>query len=211
MTTVQTLPPMLIADHPALDFLNSVGAPFGEEIEWLATGECLLDWLAASGLMAQDQADKCRKNFARTDLDTVARQAIALREWFRTFLIRQSEFNEWSLDDDDFNRINGFLGKAVHVFRLHPASPGDDERKNRPELSGSFAFDSPEDLLALLALNIAEFVSVARLNDTRNCAGETCTMWFVDLTKNKKRRWCDMKICGNRAKAAAFRERQVKT
>jgi len=210
MTTENPLPPMLIADHPALDFLNSIGAPFDEQIEWLASGERLIDWLTASGLMALDQAHKCRKNFARTDLDTVARQAIELREWFRSFLIRQSEFNDWTLEENDFNRINGFLGNANHVFRLHPAATGEDGSKSRPELSDFFAFDDPRDLLALLALKIAEFVSTASLNDTRNCAGETCTMWFVDLTKNKKRRWCDMKICGNRAKAAAFRERKAK-
>ncbi|HET9298644.1 MAG TPA: ABATE domain-containing protein [Candidatus Polarisedimenticolaceae bacterium] len=35
----------------------------------------------------------------------------------------------------------------------------------------------------------------------RECALETCSWLFLDHSKNQKRRWCDMKICGNRSKA----------
>ena len=35
-----------------------------------------------------------------------------------------------------------------------------------------------------------------------------CGWWFVDDTKNRSRRWCDMKICGNREKMRRFRKRQ---
>ncbi|MEL6323421.1 MAG: CGNR zinc finger domain-containing protein, partial [Pseudomonadota bacterium] len=36
--------------------------------------------------------------------------------------------------------------------------------------------------------------------------GPTCTLYFHDVSKNHKRRWCSMDICGNRAKAAAHRK-----
>jgi predicted RNA-binding Zn ribbon-like protein len=36
------------------------------------------------------------------------------------------------------------------------------------------------------------------------CASDTCRWLFLDTSKNRTRRWCDMKICGNRAKARRY-------
>ena len=44
-----------------------------------------------------------------------------------------------------------------------------------------------------------------RISRVRSCAADTCGWWFVDDTKNRSRRWCDMKICGNREKIKRFR------
>ena len=53
---------------------------------------------------------------------------------------------------------------------------------------------------------------VARLLEdianVRQCASETCSWLFLDKTKNHRRRWCDMKSCGNRAKARRYYQRQ---
>jgi predicted RNA-binding Zn ribbon-like protein len=37
------------------------------------------------------------------------------------------------------------------------------------------------------------------------CAAEGCGWIFLDLSKNGTRRWCSMKLCGNRVKAARFK------
>jgi predicted RNA-binding Zn ribbon-like protein len=39
------------------------------------------------------------------------------------------------------------------------------------------------------------------------CRGEDCRWVYLDGSRNNSRRWCDMAACGNRAKSAAFRER----
>jgi predicted RNA-binding Zn ribbon-like protein len=44
-----------------------------------------------------------------------------------------------------------------------------------------------------------------RLAKVRACAASDCGWWFVDDTKNRSRRWCDMKLCGNREKLRRFR------
>jgi predicted RNA-binding Zn ribbon-like protein len=44
-----------------------------------------------------------------------------------------------------------------------------------------------------------------RLARIRACAAGDCGWWFVDDTKNRSRRWCDMTLCGNRAKLRRFR------
>ena len=42
----------------------------------------------------------------------------------------------------------------------------------------------------------------------RRCGDPRCSRVFFDATRNGRRRWCDMATCGNRAKAARFRERE---
>jgi predicted RNA-binding Zn ribbon-like protein len=43
------------------------------------------------------------------------------------------------------------------------------------------------------------------------CRGDDCRWVFVDASRNTSRRWCDMANCGNRAKAATFRDRHRNT
>ncbi|HEV2391667.1 MAG TPA: CGNR zinc finger domain-containing protein [Verrucomicrobiae bacterium] len=43
----------------------------------------------------------------------------------------------------------------------------------------------------------------------RLCQGDTCGWLFVDSSKNHSRRWCDMRDCGNRAKARRHRAKSV--
>jgi predicted RNA-binding Zn ribbon-like protein len=47
-----------------------------------------------------------------------------------------------------------------------------------------------------------------RLSKVRACAASDCGWWFVDDTKNRSRRWCDMTLCGNREKLRRFRAKR---
>ena len=40
------------------------------------------------------------------------------------------------------------------------------------------------------------------------CREHSCEWAFYDATRNRSRTWCDMQVCGNRAKARAYRHRQ---
>lgn len=46
----------------------------------------------------------------------------------------------------------------------------------------------------------AELLTSDQRSLIRECEGEDCTWLFLDHSKNRTRRWCDMDICGNRAK-----------
>ena len=39
------------------------------------------------------------------------------------------------------------------------------------------------------------------------CAADTCRWAFYDHSRNRSRQWCDMAVCGNRAKARSYRQR----
>ena len=43
------------------------------------------------------------------------------------------------------------------------------------------------------------------------CPWHTCHWAFYDNTKNASGVWCTMEVCGNRAKAKAYRERQARS
>jgi predicted RNA-binding Zn ribbon-like protein len=65
-----------------------------------------------------------------------------------------------------------------------------------------------EELLALIAAQIALLISHEDSQLVRRCAGASCTLRFLDRTKAHRRVFCSAAACGNRAKVAAFRNRQ---
>jgi predicted RNA-binding Zn ribbon-like protein len=42
------------------------------------------------------------------------------------------------------------------------------------------------------------------------CPADSCHWAFYDFSRNRSRTWCQMGVCGNRAKARAYRARQPK-
>ncbi len=64
---------------------------------------------------------------------------------------------------------------------------------------GSPALDQ---VLWPVSWSAAELLTHGPLDRIRECPGQgNCGWLFLDLTKNASRRWCDMRVCGNRAKA----------
>jgi predicted RNA-binding Zn ribbon-like protein len=64
------------------------------------------------------------------------------------------------------------------------------------------------DLLALVTQQVAQLLGMEDPTLIKRCAGAGCVLWFVDRTKAHRRVFCSTTACGNRAKVAAFRERQ---
>jgi predicted RNA-binding Zn ribbon-like protein len=55
-----------------------------------------------------------------------------------------------------------------------------------------------------------DLLTSSELDRVRGCAARTCEWLFIDTTKNRTRRWCDMAVCGNREKVRRFRERSAR-
>ena len=66
---------------------------------------------------------------------------------------------------------------------------------------------APASLLLAIAQAMAELVCEADFAHIKTCEGAACTLVFLDKTRDHRRRWCSMAVCGNRAKQAAHRER----
>ncbi len=57
-----------------------------------------------------------------------------------------------------------------------------------------------EAILGPVTLSALTLLTQADLSRIKQCAGDHCGWLFFDTTKNKSRRWCEMQVCGNRAK-----------
>jgi predicted RNA-binding Zn ribbon-like protein len=54
----------------------------------------------------------------------------------------------------------------------------------------------------------AEILVSDELKKIKTCADSACGWLFIDVSRNQSRRWCDMKDCGNRAKATRFYQKK---
>ncbi len=58
-------------------------------------------------------------------------------------------------------------------------------------------------ILSLIAISALSILSDTREMDrVKTCPGIDCGWKFMDETKNARRKWCSMELCGNRAKAS---------
>jgi len=74
-------------------------------------------------------------------------------------------------------------------------------------LTADAAADDLASPLAPVIKSAIELLTSPDLDRLRICAADTCAWLFLDTTKNRTRRWCDMKVCGNREKMRRFRAR----
>ncbi|MBY0613062.1 MAG: CGNR zinc finger domain-containing protein [Beijerinckiaceae bacterium] len=65
-----------------------------------------------------------------------------------------------------------------------------------------------EVILGPITLSALTLLTRSDLSRIKMCQGEHCGWLFFDVTKNKSRRWCEMEVCGNRAKQKRHQSRQ---
>lgn len=64
-------------------------------------------------------------------------------------------------------------------------------------------------MAAHFAMGLAELVVAGESERFRTCASPACRAVFVDLSRNRSRRYCDSRTCGNRIHVAAYRARRA--
>jgi predicted RNA-binding Zn ribbon-like protein len=64
-----------------------------------------------------------------------------------------------------------------------------------------------EAILGPIVLSALSLLTGSDLSRIKRCPGDHCGWLFFDATKNKRRRWCEMEVCGNRAKQKRRRRR----
>ena len=192
-------PPMLIGEHPALDFLNSCFTPHGEPIDLIGTGPALLNWLKESAV-APD-ARVCAEGLLARQLEAAAANARALREWFRPVLARWSTEGARGVRQADLDKLNTYLAQVE--LRQHLCRHDDSF-----ELRAARLADNPAVITADLAQACADLLVSLQPGQVRKCENPACTLWFADTKRGPKRRWCSMAACGNRMKVAAHRARR---
>ena len=194
-----------------MDFLNSVAAPWGSEIEWLSDGRDFLAWLEHAGVVPAAVSMRFRDQAVSGELEAIAAQARELREWFRAFVREHAGEPLQPSVVVDLEPINGLLARddtycQIEALSLSEQNGDPDEPVLRWRQERRW--HSPDALLLPLAEAMGDLICQADFTRVKHCEGPTCTLWFHDVSKNHTRRWCSMAVCGNRVKAAAHRAKQ---
>lgn len=191
----------LVGGRPSLDFINTEGGERNGPPERLADYGDLVRWCAYAGVIDEKEALRLlREAGARpAEARRVHARAIELREaLFRLFAgLREGD----DPSPADLAVLDREVGRALAHRRLLPAS-------------GRFAWrfvDVEERLDRIvwpLVEDAADLLSSELLERVKGCGGPDCTWLFLDESRNKSRRWCEMSECGNRAKQRRYQRRQ---
>ncbi|MFA5952313.1 MAG: ABATE domain-containing protein [Hyphomicrobium sp.] len=192
-----------IGDHVALDFLNTVVAPRGEAVEWISNGTDLLDWLIGAGALDAAESRQLTSLWSTARIDRTAAEAVELREWFRSVVARIDHETGAVVSRDTIKRLNALLLRDAAYSHISATDP-----EGHREIVLQRHWSDPGQLLVPIAAAMADLICHGEWQLIRRCENPACTIWFYDRTKGHRRRWCSQTMCGNRAKVAAFRERQ---
>lgn len=180
--------PLFLADHGALDFLNTVAQAEGQPRDFWQSDDDVKGWLMQAGLLAA-------QNNPQFTPGALLNEARKLREIIRA-LVAQKKAGE-AVNPAALNR---YLAAASSYQQL-VAGEGGELRMAR-----IYANQTPAQLLAPVAELAASLLAEPHFGLVRKCEHPECTLWFYDRTKSHRRRWCSMALCGNRAKVARFRQ-----
>jgi predicted RNA-binding Zn ribbon-like protein len=165
-------------------FINTADISPGED--QLSDLGALRTWLRQHGLIG------AREDLGQGDLE----RALAVREGLRQLL---EERASGALEATALRSLNALLAGAVARVAF--------DRDGTPALQPAAATPFERALAELLAIieRAAGDGSWARL---KVCADHGCRWAFYDRSKNRSRSWCNMAVCGNRAKARDYRRRR---
>jgi predicted RNA-binding Zn ribbon-like protein len=163
-----------------------------------------LRWLEQAKLVPANALEELKARAMPGELDKVADQARALREWFRRFVGKHKGRPLSPKALQELAPLNGLLERDEAFSQISRHHHGDDERL---ELRMTRRWRSPESLLLPIGEALARFACEEDFTAVKACEGHGCTLVFADRTRRRARRWCSMAICGNRAKQAAHRDR----
>ena len=183
------------------DFANTVDGRHAlkQRVDNLTGYTTLASWARQSGVasarkaseltrVAQEQSDAAERVF---------RKAVELREiTYRAFSAiaggrRPSEQDLLLLGSyaqEAFSHMHLIAGDSGFEWSL-------DQRSS----------DSLMTLLWPIAKSAVDMLVSGDLAKVRECAADNCGWLFMDRSRNQSRRWCDMKICGNREKVRRHR------
>ena len=184
----------LIADDLALDFANTEsGRGYSSHQDHLREAANVVDWLRHAKALPAEGADWLAKRVSgRPDLasDLLAR-AVELRA---------------AIHDAGAALGRGAgppQGALTRLSALHAQFVATAELAAGPSACRwrwSVRATPVEAALGPIALAAVRLFTEGDFSRIRECGGHACGWLFYDTSKNNRRRWCEMEVCGNRAK-----------
>lgn len=205
---MRDIPP--VPDHPielaggalALDFANTVGGthvhPTHDHLRGYGD---IVDFAALAGGLKPNVAERLIRRAAREPVRAAAvyELGISLREavWAVFSALASGEAPR----DADLALIGDAAAAGAARSRLLYdrngvgwSLPSDGDELERP--------------LWEIGRSAADLLTSSERDRVKQCASTTCEWVFLDRSRNRSRRWCDMSDCGNRAKARRFQAKR---
>ena len=190
----------LVGGLLALDFCNTAsGRGSDGAIEHLLTPGNLIDWCRHAGLLDDPAEAHLRARCAEAGFGrALLRRAITLRD--AIYRVDAALAAQHRPDQGDLDTLAAEHAASLGVGRL-TLTGNAFHWTWRVEVAPEAALLGP---IASSALALVTQADRARL---KQCAGHHCGWLFLDRTKSNNRRWCEMEVCGNRAKQKRRRGR----
>jgi len=200
-----TMPPRhtLMGGRLCLDFCNTISERRGSHGEGLESYANLVSWGWQAGFLNSEEATRLTRLSLSSPTESLAvwERAMCLREALTSIFCAAVEGRR--MRPGALDVLNFELAGAMARSQVVPTEAGYTwlwtERGK--------ALDC---VLWPIARSAADLLTEGPLGAIRRCQGRACGCLFVDTSRNRSRRWCDMRVCGNRAKARRHHQR-VKT
>ncbi len=181
---------IILADHPALDLLNTVLQKEGHLIDFLQDDADVIQLMSQLQLLPTDPLPIFERN-------KLLKATKILREHIRSLLIHYRKGM-----DCDFKVLNQYLKHCASYTMLTADLP-------LPQKHTVYLSHSPQQFLAPFVYATIDLLLKNERSLIKNCEHPECILWFYDRTKSHRRRWCSMTTCGNRHKVANFRKNKL--
>jgi len=191
---------LFVGSEVVLDFVNTCPVQDGEPMELFTDFSAVLRWFQAAELLSPGEVASLEGQWGKTARAQRTTEALReLREELRNEIL--SWEHGGAIDRSTMDHLNSLL--AEHPMRTKLKVNG-----SAPVMELWFEVREPEDLFAPLVYSAATLFTTVDRKRIRKCA--RCVVHFRDTSKKGTRRWCSMRLCGNRLKVAAYAARQRK-
>jgi predicted RNA-binding Zn ribbon-like protein len=184
-TTVSFDTDQLEAMTGCVELVNTGRNTAGDQLRTVADLQALADRYAFSGSRGR-LADLAALRGHRARLDAIAVACEAGRH-----AAAIARLNALLAQTGATPQIAQHHGRGPHIHVSSASSPLADR------------------MAAHFAMGLVWLVVGGEAGRLRSCASPGCNDVFVDLSRNRSRRYCDSKTCGNRMHVAAYRARKA--
>jgi predicted RNA-binding Zn ribbon-like protein len=182
----------LISGNLSLDLVNTELVSRGQRKDLLLSERDMLDWLT----VIKGNNSYLDNQFSPIIKERIQRVFASILE-MRTILRKQFE-----LIADGNSIPDGFIAYLEKKIEKSPFTYKLSDQKLVPIPVGE-----AEDILqSYIAFESLTLIEKNKLSSLKRCSNDDCVLLFID--ESGRRKWCSMKICGNRKKVSRFQHRK---
>lgn len=184
------------------DFVNTVNTRKPEpEFEYLTAFEDFLAWSAKVGSLRGKRLQALREHASVKPKDATAGLCDVIHVRENLYQLFSSIAAGKSPDAPVVNAFNERLALAFQKINVKFVAAGAEVHFRKDNVS----FDEPLNSILKSAFDILTLEDFHRIKECPRCG------WlFLDTSKNGKRKWCNMNVCGSREKALDYYYRKTR-